>query len=83
MPQSFDFVVSPTSISIEPGGQATVTITATGYNGFSAPINIQASGLPAGVTPLAFHPKRYAGNHRYARNPPELDIFRKRLGGDS
>lgn len=50
-PESFNFVVSPTSISIEPGGQATVTITATGYNGFSAPINIQASGLPAGVTP--------------------------------
>ena len=51
-PPSPDFrlFVTPTSVSIQAGGLAPVSISATASNGFSSQINVQASSLPAGIT---------------------------------
>ena len=51
-PPSGDFAlsVSPTSAVVEAGNSTSVTISATGSNGFSTQIRVQSSGLPAGVS---------------------------------
>jgi hypothetical protein len=46
----FTLSVTPPGVSVEPGGSASVSLSATGSNGFSAQVNVQVSGLPAGVT---------------------------------
>jgi Chitobiase/beta-hexosaminidase C-terminal domain len=47
---SFLVGTSPSSISIAPGSQATVTLTVTPVNGFASPVVLSCSGLPAGAT---------------------------------
>ncbi|PYV35139.1 MAG: hypothetical protein DMG22_03395, partial [Acidobacteria bacterium] len=51
-PPSGDFTlaVTPTSTLIEAGNSVSVTLSAIGANGFSSQINVQVSGLPAGVS---------------------------------
>ncbi len=52
-PASGDFSLSiaPTSVSIQPGGSTTASLSATGSNGFDSNISIQLTGsLPTGVT---------------------------------
>ncbi len=38
------------TVSVQAGGSANTALTATAINGFSSPVSIQISGLPAGVT---------------------------------
>jgi phospholipase C len=47
---SFTLSLSPSSVSITQGGQATSTITITPQNGFNGSVTLSASGLPTGVT---------------------------------
>lgn len=47
---SFSLSVSPTGITIEQGGQASISLSVAGTNGFSSPVSVDFSGLPAGVT---------------------------------
>jgi hypothetical protein len=47
---SFTVGTSPSSISIAPGSQATVTLTVTPMNGFASPVVLTCSGLPTGTT---------------------------------
>ena len=46
---------SPSSLSVEQGGQGTSTITVTPWNGFGGSVSFSAPGLPNGVT-AAFDP---------------------------
>lgn len=46
----FSLSVTPTSVSIQPGGSATAALSATGSNGFDSVVGIQITGLPTGVT---------------------------------
>jgi hypothetical protein len=46
---------NPSSLVMEPGEQATSTITITPYNGFSGSVSFSASDLPIGIT-AAFNP---------------------------
>ncbi|RCS28861.1 hypothetical protein DEO45_14260 [Rhodanobacter denitrificans] len=46
----FGIVASPTSVGVSQGGQATDTITVSGFNGFNSFVNLSVSGLPSGVT---------------------------------
>ena len=46
----FTLSVSPTNQSVNAGGQASISLSATGINGFSSQISVQVSGVPAGVT---------------------------------
>lgn len=46
----FSLAVSPTSQSVNAGGSASVSLSANAENGFSGQINVQISGVPAGVT---------------------------------
>jgi N-acetylneuraminic acid mutarotase len=49
-PPTFTLGASPSSITVASAGQGTVTLTVTPQNGFSAPILLACSGLPAGAT---------------------------------
>src|SRR2546425_3404516 len=51
-PPSGDFTlaVTPTSTLIQAGNSVSITLSAIGANGFSSQINVQVSGLPAGVS---------------------------------
>lgn len=51
-PPSPDFSLSaaPMSVSLQQGESSSVSISATGTNGFSAEITVKVSGLPQGVT---------------------------------
>ncbi len=46
----FSLAVNPTSQSIDAGGSASVSLSATAENGFSGQINVQISGVPTSVT---------------------------------
>jgi hypothetical protein len=46
----FTLAVSPTSQSVDPGGSASVSLSATAVNGFSSQITVQLTGIPTGVT---------------------------------
>lgn len=49
-PPSFTLSALPASLSVNPGGNGSSTITVNGQNGFNAAVGLSASGLPAGVT---------------------------------
>jgi hypothetical protein len=49
-PAGYILTVTPTTISIYPGGSATITVTGQTLNGFSGTISVSFSVLPAGVT---------------------------------
>ncbi len=47
----FSVVASPTSVSLQSGGTPrTLTVTVNPVNGFSDPVSVSLTGLPAGVT---------------------------------
>ena len=47
----FTLSVSPTGVSLSAGGMAqTITLSATGTNGFTQSVQVTVSGLPSGVT---------------------------------
>jgi YVTN family beta-propeller protein len=46
----FSLAVSPTSQSVNAGGSASVSLSATALGGFSSQISVQVTGVPAGVT---------------------------------
>jgi hypothetical protein len=46
----FSLTSTPTTIALTAGATAQVTVTATSTNGFTSPIAVALSGLPAGVT---------------------------------
>ena len=47
-----DFMLStsPPSLTVNSGGQGTVTLTVTPVNGFDSPVTFACSGLPTGAT---------------------------------
>ena len=47
-----DFTLSVTSasLSVQPGASVSASLLATGENGFTSQVNVQVSGLPAGVS---------------------------------
>ncbi len=45
----FSLAVSPTSQSVDAGGSASVSLSATALGGFSSQISVQVTGVPAGV----------------------------------
>ncbi|WP_222718737.1 choice-of-anchor J domain-containing protein [Actinokineospora xionganensis] len=47
---AFDVTVSPTSVSVAPGGTTTSTVKVNSRNGFAAATTLSAANLPAGVT---------------------------------
>lgn len=51
-PAALDFGIStsPASLGMSQGSQAGVAVTATGFNGFDATVDLSISGLPSGVT---------------------------------
>jgi CSLREA domain-containing protein len=53
--QNFAVNVAPSSQSVNPGGTATHTVTATSVHGFAGNINFSVTGLPAGTT-ATFNP---------------------------
>jgi N-acetylneuraminic acid mutarotase len=54
-PPTFAFSVSPASVTVNPGGQGTATLTITPENSFNAAVNFACSGLPAGAS-CSFNP---------------------------
>lgn len=56
---SFTLAASPTSVTVQQGGNGTTTITSTVSGGFSNAVALSASGLPAGVT-AGFNPASIA-----------------------
>jgi WD40 repeat protein len=46
----FSLSVTPASVSIVPGGVASFSLSASGSNGYTAPITVQGSALPTGVS---------------------------------
>src|SRR6266536_731692 len=46
----FTLAVSPTSISLAPGGKGRVTVTTAGVAGFNSLVSFSVSRLPAGIT---------------------------------
>ncbi len=57
----FSVASNPTSNTIQPGNSATYTIATTAVNGFSAPVVLTTSNLPAGIT-AAFAPESITGS---------------------
>ena len=51
----FGLTASPSSVSVAQGGTSPSTITVVPVNGFSGSVNLNASGLPSGVTAV-FNP---------------------------
>jgi len=47
---NFQLAASQSSLTVNPGGQAAVTLTVTPENGFNAPVILACSGLPVGAT---------------------------------
>ena len=46
----FSLAANPNTVSLNQGGNATVTVTVTAVNGLSGNVNVALSGLPVGVT---------------------------------
>jgi len=59
-PPNFSLSVAPASLSIDRGTSQTATLTIARTGGFTAPVGLIATGLPAGVT-AAFGPVSAAG----------------------
>jgi len=55
------FAVSAPGVSVEQGTTATDSVTVSSINGFSSPVTLSVSGLPAGVT-AAFNPATVTGS---------------------
>jgi cellulose 1,4-beta-cellobiosidase len=55
------FTVSATGATVEQGNTATDSVTVSSVNGFSSPITLSISGLPAGVT-ASFSPSTVTGS---------------------
>ena len=49
-PPSFSMGISPTSLTVQSGGQATATVTVTPSNGFNSSVTFACTGLPSGAT---------------------------------
>ncbi|HTS35408.1 MAG TPA: protease pro-enzyme activation domain-containing protein [Candidatus Solibacter sp.] len=58
--QSFTLSASPSSVTINQGGNGTSTITVTDVGGFTGSVTLAASGLPSGVT-AGFSPNPTTG----------------------
>ena len=56
-PPSFTMGISPASLTIQSGGQGSVTVTVTPSNGFNSAVSFACSGLPSGVT-CSFNPQQ-------------------------
>jgi hypothetical protein len=54
-PPTFAFSVAPASVTVNPGGQGTATLTITPQNGFNSAVSFACSGLPARAT-CSFNP---------------------------
>jgi hypothetical protein len=48
----FSLAVNPTSQSVNAGGSASVSLSATALNGFASQISVQTAGVPAGISVL-------------------------------
>jgi hypothetical protein len=62
---NFDISVSPPSITVEPGGSATYTVTLTPRSGFTGNVSLAVSsevGYPAGVSSGGFAPATISGS---------------------
>jgi N-acetylneuraminic acid mutarotase len=55
LPPTFTFSASPTSLNVNSGAQAAVTLTIAPKNGFDSAVNFACSGLPAGAA-CSFNP---------------------------
>jgi DNA-binding beta-propeller fold protein YncE len=58
---SFEIKVNPSSIVTAPGDNASITLQAKIFNGFSGPISVTINGLPSGVTASPSSPFTLAG----------------------
>jgi hypothetical protein len=58
---SFALATSPASLTINPGGSGTSTVTITSSGGFTGSVALSASSLPAGVT-ATFNPASTTGS---------------------
>jgi hypothetical protein len=58
----FTLGASPTSISLTPGGSGGSSISVSGQGGFTGPVNLAVSGLPAGVTATLGSPTARTGS---------------------
>jgi hypothetical protein len=47
---SFSFVVSPSPVSVQQGGNTPVTASLTRINGYADPVTVAVSGAPSGIT---------------------------------
>ncbi|MGP8252024.1 MAG: chitobiase/beta-hexosaminidase C-terminal domain-containing protein [Terracidiphilus sp.] len=56
-PPSFSMGISLASLTIQSGGQGSVTVTVTPANGFNSAVSFACSGLPSGVT-CSFNPQQ-------------------------
>jgi len=54
---SFSMSISPASLTIQSGGQGSVTVTVTPANGFNSAVSFACSGLPSGAT-CSFNPQQ-------------------------
>jgi hypothetical protein len=57
----YSVAVTPSAVSVLQGGTATATVGITRVNGFSGPVNLAVSGLPAGLGVTA-NPASVTGN---------------------
>jgi N-acetylneuraminic acid mutarotase len=60
-PPDFTLAVSSTSLTVNAGGQATVTLTVTPQNGFNSAVSFACSGLQAGAS-CSFNPTSVTPN---------------------
>ena len=49
-PANFSITFSPSSVTVAPGGNSTVSANVSAQGGFNAPVKLSVSGLPSGVT---------------------------------
>ncbi len=63
----FTVSVSPSAVSVDPGGTATYTVTVTGTNGFAGDVALGLTGLPAGQGSAVFTPSVVAGGNGTAQ----------------
>lgn len=59
---SFSLLSAPNSLSITPGSTAKSTVAIVPTNGFSSPVTLTVSGLPAGVTAVFSSPTATTGS---------------------